>query len=237
MHIGHKYIFQYISLPLALSRDFLTECLFPSPTRPYELPWEQKTIWAIVFGLMMFVAIAGNGIVLWIVTGKFLPASHSLQVAAVLETSVGAGASRIRRVCWAQGRARTLTGTQTGRQPISGANAFVSADTFHVLTICLFLSYSPIRLMFLNRRWAAGHRSMRTVTNYFLLNLSIADLLMSSLNCVFNFIFMLNSDWPFGSIYCTINNFVANVTVSTSVFTLVAISFDRWVRFVWILAA
>ncbi|XP_036318266.1 tachykinin-like peptides receptor 86C [Rhagoletis pomonella] len=73
-----------------------------------------------------------------------------------------------------------------------------------------------------------GHRSMRTVTNYFLLNLSIADLLMSSLNCVFNFIFMLNSDWPFGSIYCTINNFMANVTVSTSVFTLVAISLDRY---------
>ncbi|KAH8293692.1 hypothetical protein KR054_003075 [Drosophila jambulina] len=127
------------------AKDFLTECLFPSPTRPYELPWEQKTIWAIIFGLMMFVAIAGNGIVLWIVT---------------------------------------------------------------------------------------GHRSMRTVTNYFLLNLSIADLLMSSLNCVFNFIFMLNSDWPFGSIYCTINNFVANVTVSTSVFTLVAISFDRYIAIV-----
>lgn len=72
-----------------------------------------------------------------------------------------------------------------------------------------------------------GHRSMRTATNYFLLNLSIADLLMSSLNCMFNFIFMLNSDWPFGTIYCTINNFMANVTVSTSVFTLVAISFDR----------
>ncbi|KAL7729649.1 hypothetical protein ACLKA6_007925 [Drosophila palustris] len=127
------------------AKDFLTECLFPSPTRPYELPWEQKTIWAIVFGLMMFVAISGNGIVLWIVT---------------------------------------------------------------------------------------GHRSMRTVTNYFLLNLSIADLLMSSLNCVFNFIFMVNSDWPFGSIYCTINNFVANVTVSTSVFTLVAISFDRYIAIV-----
>ncbi|XP_050337582.1 tachykinin-like peptides receptor 86C [Bactrocera neohumeralis] len=123
------------------AKDFLTECLFPSPTRPYELPWEQKTIWAIIFGMMLFVAIAGNCIVLWIV---------------------------------------------------------------------------------------AGHRSMRTVTNYFLLNLSIADLLMSSLNCVFNFIFMLNSDWPFGSIYCTINNFMANVTVSTSVFTLVAISLDRY---------
>ncbi|XP_017462280.1 PREDICTED: tachykinin-like peptides receptor 86C [Rhagoletis zephyria] len=127
------------------AKDFLTECLFPSPTRPYELPWEQKTIWAIIFGVMLFVAIAGNCIVLWIV---------------------------------------------------------------------------------------AGHRSMRTVTNYFLLNLSIADLLMSSLNCVFNFIFMLNSDWPFGSIYCTINNFMANVTVSTSVFTLVAISLDRYIAIV-----
>ncbi|XP_073831176.1 tachykinin-like receptor at 86C [Musca autumnalis] len=127
------------------AKDFLTECLFPSPTRPYELPWEQKTVWAIIFGFMLFVAIAGNCIVLWIVT---------------------------------------------------------------------------------------GHRSMRTATNYFLLNLSIADLLMSSLNCIFNFIFMVNSDWPFGTIYCTINNFMANVTVSTSVFTLVAISFDRYIAIV-----
>jgi tachykinin-like receptor len=50
---------------------------------------------------------------------------------------------------------------------------------------------------------------------------------MSLLNCVFNFIFMLNSDWPFGAAYCTVNNFVANVTVAASVFTLVAISMDR----------
>ena len=70
---------------------------------------------------------------------------------------------------------------------------------------------------------------MRTVTNYFLLNLSVTDLLMSSINCIFNFIFMLNSDWPFGTIYCTISNFFANVSVASSVFTLVAITFDRYV--------
>lgn len=73
----------------------------------------------------------------------------------------------------------------------------------------------------------SAHREMRTITNYFLLNLSIADLSMSSLNCMFNFIYMLNSDWPFGSFYCRVNNFMGNVTVATSVFTLVAISFDR----------
>lgn len=76
----------------------------------------------------------------------------------------------------------------------------------------------------------AAHREMRTTTNYFLLNLSVADLLMSSLNCMFNFIYMLNSDWPFGSVYCSVNNFMGNVTVATSVFTLVAISFNRYVE-------
>ncbi|XP_043273113.1 tachykinin-like peptides receptor 86C isoform X2 [Venturia canescens] len=73
-----------------------------------------------------------------------------------------------------------------------------------------------------------AHRRMRTVTNYLLVNLSVADLMMSLLNCIFNFIFMLDSNWPFGVAYCTVNNFVANVTVASSVFTLVVISFDRY---------
>ncbi|XP_011313057.1 tachykinin-like peptides receptor 86C isoform X2 [Fopius arisanus] len=73
-----------------------------------------------------------------------------------------------------------------------------------------------------------AHRRMRTVTNYLLVNLSMADLMMTLLNCAFNFIFMLNSDWPFGVVYCTVNNFVANVTVASSTFTLVVISFDRY---------
>nr|CAD7456012.1 unnamed protein product [Timema tahoe] len=68
---------------------------------------------------------------------------------------------------------------------------------------------------------------MRTVTNYFLVNLSVADLLISLLNCVFNFIFMINSDWPFGALYCTVNNFISYITVAASAFTLVAISMDR----------
>lgn len=77
-----------------------------------------------------------------------------------------------------------------------------------------------------------AHREMRTITNYFLLNLSVADLLMSSLNGTFNFVSMLNADWPFGALYCSVNNFMAYATVATSVFTLVAISFDRYVAIV-----
>jgi tachykinin receptor 3 len=73
---------------------------------------------------------------------------------------------------------------------------------------------------------------MRSVTNYFLVNLSVSDLLMALLNCFFNFIYMVDSNWPFGATFCTINNFVANVTVAAGVFTLVAISIDRYVAII-----
>lgn len=72
-----------------------------------------------------------------------------------------------------------------------------------------------------------AHRRMQNVTNYFLVNLSLADIMMSCLNTVFNFIFMKNRNWTFGSVYCTINNFIAYLSVAVSVFTLMAISIDR----------
>ena len=64
----------------------------------------------------------------------------------------------------------------------------------------------------------------RTVTNYFLVNLSLADTMVSTLNVIFNFIYMLNADWPFGEFYCKVTNFIAILSVAASVFTLMAIS-------------
>ena len=72
-----------------------------------------------------------------------------------------------------------------------------------------------------------ANRTMRTVTNYFLLNLTIADLSIALFNAIFNFVFMLNSHWPFGQIYCVANNFIANLSIPVSVFTISATSIDR----------
>ncbi|XP_054262659.1 tachykinin-like peptides receptor 99D [Macrosteles quadrilineatus] len=77
-----------------------------------------------------------------------------------------------------------------------------------------------------------AHKRMRTVTNYFLVNLSVADAMVSTLNVTFNFVYMLNSDWPFGTLYCKISQFVAVLSICASVFTLMAISIDRYMAII-----
>uniref|UniRef100_A0A1B6D2R7 G-protein coupled receptors family 1 profile domain-containing protein n=1 Tax=Clastoptera arizonana TaxID=38151 RepID=A0A1B6D2R7_9HEMI len=77
-----------------------------------------------------------------------------------------------------------------------------------------------------------ANKRMRTVTNYFLVNLSIADTMVSTLNVTFNYVYMLSSDWPFGNLYCKINQFVAVLSICASVFTLMAISVDRYMAII-----
>ncbi|XP_049846878.1 tachykinin-like peptides receptor 99D [Schistocerca gregaria] len=77
-----------------------------------------------------------------------------------------------------------------------------------------------------------AHKRMRTVTNYFLVNLSIADAMVSTLNVTFNYTYMLNNDWPFGETYCKITQFVAVLSICASVFTLMAISIDRYLAII-----
>lgn len=77
---------------------------------------------------------------------------------------------------------------------------------------------------------STAHRRMRTVTNCFLVNLAVADLLMATLNGAPNFVFLVTAHWSFGAVSCTASNFTASLTVSTGVFTLVAITVDRLVN-------
>lgn len=68
---------------------------------------------------------------------------------------------------------------------------------------------------------------MRSVMNRYLFNLTLSDFLMVTFNASFNFIFMLNDHWPFGQIYCVVNNFITYLTISSSVCTIMLISLDR----------
>ncbi|KAG5878212.1 hypothetical protein JTB14_009777 [Gonioctena quinquepunctata] len=60
-------------------------------------------------------------------------------------------------------------------------------------------------------------------------NLSIADTMVSIGNVTFNFWYMLFAHWPFGSTYCKITQFVAALSICSSIYSLLSISVDRYI--------
>ncbi|KAK0150254.1 Neuropeptide FF receptor 2 [Merluccius polli] len=71
-------------------------------------------------------------------------------------------------------------------------------------------------------------RNMRTVTNIFILNLAISDMLVGIFCMPTTLIDNIITGWPFGSIVCKLSGMVQGISVSASVFTLVAIAVDRF---------
>lgn len=71
---------------------------------------------------------------------------------------------------------------------------------------------------------------MKTVTNYFIVNLAVGDILMTVFCVPFSFVSMLLLRyWPFGAFMCKAVNFSQAVSVLVSAYTLLAISIDRYI--------
>uniref|UniRef100_S4RJ90 Neuropeptide FF receptor 1 n=1 Tax=Petromyzon marinus TaxID=7757 RepID=S4RJ90_PETMA len=71
-------------------------------------------------------------------------------------------------------------------------------------------------------------RRMRTVTNLFILNLAVSDLLVGIFCMPITLVDNLITGWPFGVVVCKMSGLVQGTSVSASVFTLVAIAVDRF---------
>uniref|UniRef100_A0AAR5Q8D5 G-protein coupled receptors family 1 profile domain-containing protein n=2 Tax=Dendroctonus ponderosae TaxID=77166 RepID=A0AAR5Q8D5_DENPD len=69
---------------------------------------------------------------------------------------------------------------------------------------------------------------MRTVTNYFIMNLAVGDILITVMCIPFTSVPVMLQFWPFGSFMCTFVNYSATLSVFVSAYTLVAISIDKW---------
>ncbi|XP_071541359.1 uncharacterized protein [Panulirus ornatus] len=72
------------------------------------------------------------------------------------------------------------------------------------------------------------HRNLRTVTNVFLLNLAVSDLLLGVFCMPFTLVGSLLQDFVFGALMCRLIPYMQAVSVSVSVWTLVAISLERF---------
>uniref|UniRef100_A0A3P9H474 Tachykinin receptor 1 n=1 Tax=Oryzias latipes TaxID=8090 RepID=A0A3P9H474_ORYLA len=73
-----------------------------------------------------------------------------------------------------------------------------------------------------------AHERMRTVTNYFLVNLAFAEAAMSVFNTVINFTYAVHNEWYFGAVYCRFHNFFPIAAIFASIYSMTAIALDRY---------
>ncbi|MGH0187247.1 UNVERIFIED_CONTAM: hypothetical protein FKN15_024248 [Acipenser sinensis] len=69
---------------------------------------------------------------------------------------------------------------------------------------------------------------MRTVTNYFIVNLSLADVLVTAICLPASLLVDITETWFFGQTLCKVIPYLQTVSVSVSVLTLSFIALDRW---------
>ncbi|CAH1246498.1 NPFFR2 [Branchiostoma lanceolatum] len=69
---------------------------------------------------------------------------------------------------------------------------------------------------------------MRNVTNYFVFNLAVSDMLSAIFCMPFTLVDHIIRGWPFGEAMCKVFPAMQIITVAASLFTLVAIAFDRF---------
>lgn len=76
----------------------------------------------------------------------------------------------------------------------------------------------------------ARHRRLRTVTNAFIVSLSLSDLLTALLCLPFSFLMLFSTDgaWIFGDCLCLANGFFNSCSGIVSSLTMTLISFDRY---------
>uniref|UniRef100_A0A8C4X2P6 Substance-P receptor n=1 Tax=Erpetoichthys calabaricus TaxID=27687 RepID=A0A8C4X2P6_ERPCA len=77
-----------------------------------------------------------------------------------------------------------------------------------------------------------AHKRMRTVTNYFLVNLAFAEASMSAFNTVINFTYAIHNEWYYGLSYCRFHNFFPIAAVFASIYSMTAIALDRYVAII-----
>ena len=72
------------------------------------------------------------------------------------------------------------------------------------------------------------NKGMQTVTNFYIANLAVADVLIGVFSIPFQFQAALLQRWDLPAILCPVAPFVKEITVNVSVFTLTVISIDRY---------
>lgn len=124
----------------------------------------------------------------------------------------------------------TLLNSSMGLYPPS----FHTDITKHIgVQITLITAYSLIILLGLLGNslviyMIIRYRTMRTVTNFFIANLALADLLVDTLCLPFTLVYTLLDEWKFGAVLCHMVPFAQALSVHVSILTLTVIALERY---------
>lgn len=113
----------------------------------------------------------------------------------------------------------------------SGSSEDTLSVLFHVCVYILYCAVFVVSLIGNGLVCFVVHKTprMKTVTNYFIVNLAVGDILMTIFCVPFSFVSMLVlRHWPFGGLMCKVVNYTQAVSVMVSAFTMFAISIDRY---------
>ncbi|XP_035231285.1 orexin receptor type 2-like [Stegodyphus dumicola] len=108
--------------------------------------------------------------------------------------------------------------------------AYIFPSTYEWLLIALHITVFFVGLIGNALVCISVYRnhSMRTVTNYFIVNLAVADFLVILFCLPPSVLWDVTETWFFGSLMCKLVLYLQSVSVSVSVLTLTFISIDRW---------
>ena len=131
-----------------------------------------------------------------------------------------------------------MNGSQDAAGSEAGMGDYQQSQPLYV-TVIIVLMYTLIIIVALAGNLLVcyiilSRAAMRTVTNLFLFNLAISDIMKALICNPFTFVAnLILMTWPFGEFMCPFVTYVQSVAVFLSAFTLVAVSLDRFVAIVY----
>ncbi|XP_034963926.1 neuropeptide Y receptor type 2-like [Zootoca vivipara] len=125
-------------------------------------------------------------------------------------------------------------GFATPSQGLEGSsNVMMDSTKIPGVQIILIAAYSLIILLgFFGNSLVVymivRYRTMRTVTNFFIANLALADLMVDTLCLPFTLAYTLLDEWKFGAVLCHLVSYAQALSVHVSTLTLTVIALDRY---------
>lgn len=116
----------------------------------------------------------------------------------------------------------TLESNGTEYEHWAQATTYIVPVLFIIIFFTGFVGNGTLIIIFIR------HRSMRSIPNTYILSLAVGDLLVVTVSVPFVSTIYTFESWPFGPIVCQVSEFFRDISSAVTIYTLVALSIERY---------